>query len=96
MGSLRVPIVPTTADLSSRQRRSPALSEEDKAMPLSGERSRTMRARNLGLATVLALLAMLIPATAGVALGHHATVVVAQITCNGNVAYQQRQSSGAG
>jgi uncharacterized membrane protein YebE (DUF533 family) len=46
-----------------------------------------MRARNLGLATVLALLAMLIPATAGVALGHHATVVVAQITCNGNVAY---------
>jgi hypothetical protein len=56
-------------------------------MPLRGKRSRTMRARNLGLATIFALLAMLVPATAGVVLGHHATVVVAQISCNGNVAY---------
>ena len=58
---------------------------------------RRVRARILGLAASIALVAMFLPALAGVALGHHAAVVVIQIDCNGNVNYDvQDWQSGSG
>ena len=48
---------------------------------------RPRRARILSLAAVIALVAMFLPALAGVALGHHSIPVVLQIDCNGNVNY---------
>ena len=59
---------------------------------------RRVRARILGLAASIALVAMFLPALAGVALGHHAAIVVLQIDCNGNVNYDVQdwqQGSGA-
>ena len=49
---------------------------------------RPRRTRILGLAAVIALVAMLVPAVAGIAFGHHASIVLAtHIDCNGNVTY---------
>ena len=49
---------------------------------------RPRRTRILGLAAVITLVAMLMPALAGIAFGHHASIVLAtHIDCNGNVTY---------
>ncbi len=45
------------------------------------------RSRIVGLAAMTALVALMMPGLAGIALGHHASTVVAQIDCNGNVNY---------
>jgi hypothetical protein len=49
--------------------------------------ARPRRARIYGLAAMFALVGMLLPAAAGIALGHHATVVP-NLDCSGNVTYQ--------